>query len=172
MHRCRPARVGRSATSCCTWVRCIAGRPPRLPPRPSKLSDIPGDSLGALPEPADGNRLAAPRRHHAVRHTWSRADPCFEYAAFLADPATPRLLFWARRQAMETTVHRVDAESALGRCTPLAPDIALDGIDEFLTGFLPRSRTPLHADDAALPADRARLQRAAMDRVDQQRHCR
>ena len=43
-------------------------------------------------------------------------------------------------------MHRVDAESALGRCTPFAPDIAVDGIDEFLTGFLPRSRSPLHAE--------------------------
>ncbi len=42
-------------------------------------------------------------------------------------------------------MHRVDAESALGRRTPFAPDVAIDGIDEFLTGFLPRSRTPLRA---------------------------
>ncbi len=27
----------------------------------------------------------------------------------------------------------------------MAHDIAVDGIDEFLTGFLPRSRTPLRA---------------------------
>jgi hypothetical protein len=46
---------------------------------------------------------------------------------------------------METGMHRVDAESAVGRRTPFAPDVAIDGIDEFLTGFLPRSRTPLRA---------------------------
>ena len=56
--------------------------------------------------------------------------------------------FWARRQAMETSVHRVDAESALGRCVALSPEVALDGIDEFLTGFLPRSRTPLRTETA------------------------
>jgi uncharacterized protein (TIGR03083 family) len=112
----------------------------------SKLSDIPGDSLGELPEPTAATDWLR-RGAITLCETLVEGDSCFEYAAFLADPATPRLWFWARRQAMETTVHRADAESALGRCTPLAQDIALDGIDEFLTGFLPRSRTPLHADD-------------------------
>ena len=110
-----------------------------------KLSEIPGDFLGDLPEP-----LAATDwlRRGAITlcETLVKGDECFDYAAFLTDPASPRLLFWARRQAMETTVHRADAESALVRCTPLAHEIALDGIDEFLTGFLPRSRTPLRAD--------------------------
>jgi uncharacterized protein (TIGR03083 family) len=111
----------------------------------SKLGDVPADSRGPLPEPAatidwfcDGAV--------ALRDTLADADPSVDYAAFLSDPATPRLLFWARRQTLETSVHRVDAESALDRCTPMGPDIALDGIDEFLTGFLPRSRTPLRAD--------------------------
>jgi uncharacterized protein (TIGR03083 family) len=74
------------------------------------------------------------------------ADPSIEYAAFLNDPMTPRLLFWARRQTLETSMHRVDAESASGHCTGFSPDVALDGIDEFLTGFLPRSRTSLHSE--------------------------
>ncbi|PZG17300.1 maleylpyruvate isomerase family mycothiol-dependent enzyme [Nonomuraea aridisoli] len=45
--------------------------------------------------------------------------------------------FWARRMALETVVHRVDAELAAGE--PLAPipgDLALDGIDEILVAFL------------------------------------
>ncbi|HEX3789440.1 MAG TPA: maleylpyruvate isomerase family mycothiol-dependent enzyme [Pseudonocardiaceae bacterium] len=48
--------------------------------------------------------------------------------------------FWARRQAHETTIHRMDAEAAVGRYTPVAPDLAADGIDELLTGFVPRNR--------------------------------
>ena len=111
----------------------------------SKLGDIPGDFLGDLPEPAAATDWLR-RGAIALCETLVDGDGCFDYAAFLSDPASPRLLFWARRQAMETTVHRADAESALGRCTPLGNDIALDGIDEFLTGFLPRSRTPLRAD--------------------------
>jgi uncharacterized protein (TIGR03083 family) len=112
-----------------------------------KLGDVPGDTLGPLPEPADAIDWFC-RGAIALRETLDAADRSLEYAAFLADPATPRVLFWARRQAMETSMHRVDAESALGRCTALPPEVALDGIDEFLTGFLPRSRTPLRADTA------------------------
>ena len=113
----------------------------------TKLGEVPGDSLGPLPEPADTIDWFC-RGAIALRETLDSADPSFEYAAFLADPAAPRVRFWARRQAMETSVHRVDAESALGRCTALSPEVALDGIDEFLTGFLPRSRTPLRTDAA------------------------
>lgn len=113
--------------------------------RATRLGDMPGDSRGPLPERADTIDWFC-RGALTLRDTLAAADPSVEYAAFLTDPPTPRLLFWARRQTMETTVHRVDAESALDRCTALGPDIALDGIDEFLTGFLPRSRTPLHAD--------------------------
>lgn len=111
----------------------------------TKLSDVPADSLGALPDPADAVdwlRAGATK----LCETLGAADPSVEYAVFLNEPMTPRLLFWARRQTMETSMHRVDAESACGRCTGFAPDVAIDGIDEFLTGFLPRSRTTLHAD--------------------------
>lgn len=111
----------------------------------TKLGAVPPDSLGPLPDRA-GTTDWVRRGAITLCETLESADPCIEYAAFLTDPPTPRLLFWARRQALETSVHRVDAESAVGRCTALAHDIAVDGIDEFLTGFLPRSRTPLRAD--------------------------
>ncbi len=40
--------------------------------------------------------------------------------------------WWARRLLHETTLHRADAEMAIG-CEPeIAADVALDGIDEFL----------------------------------------
>ena len=68
------------------------------------------------------------------------------YDVFLNDPPTPRLLFWARRQAMELCIHRVDAESAVARCTPFPPKVAADGIDEFLTGFITRGKGAVHRD--------------------------
>jgi uncharacterized protein (TIGR03083 family) len=46
--------------------------------------------------------------------------------------------FWQRRRAQETSVHRYDAETAAGAPTPLDAELAADGIDEFLTVFLPR----------------------------------
>ena len=63
---------------------------------------------------------------------------------FLKEAPAPR----ARRQCHETTIHAVDAlAAALGRM-PLPEDadrvdpvVALDGIDELLTGFVTRGRT-------------------------------
>lgn len=40
--------------------------------------------------------------------------------------------FWRRRTALETLVHRWDAENATGRPTPLDPALSADGIDEML----------------------------------------
>jgi len=64
---------------------------------------------------------------------------------FLNDAPPPRQ-FWARRQCHEATIHAVDALTArLGR-TPrhdeagIDEPIAIDGIDELLSGFLTRGR--------------------------------
>ncbi|HEY3673231.1 MAG TPA: maleylpyruvate isomerase family mycothiol-dependent enzyme [Acidimicrobiia bacterium] len=46
--------------------------------------------------------------------------------------------FWQRRRAQETAVHRYDAELAAGAPTPVDAELAVDGIDEILTVFLPR----------------------------------
>jgi len=49
--------------------------------------------------------------------------------------------FWARRQAQETMMHRVDAELAVGRDVVLDAGLAADGIDEWLTSVTdPRYR--------------------------------
>ena len=40
--------------------------------------------------------------------------------------------FWQRRMALETAIHRVDVESAIGEVTPVPADLAVDGIDEVL----------------------------------------
>jgi uncharacterized protein (TIGR03083 family) len=67
------------------------------------------------------------------------APPYLECFTFMAAPSP--LAFWARRQAHETAIHRVDAELAAGM-EPAAcqPTFAVDGIDEFLTGFLARRK--------------------------------
>lgn len=57
--------------------------------------------------------------------------PCWTYAG----PGTAS--FWIRRAAAETTVHRFDAERALGETSVLAADRAEDGIDEALEFALP-----------------------------------
>lgn len=52
-------------------------------------------------------------------------------------PADSSYGFWRRRMAHETTLHRVDAQSAAGR-EPLeiAPEFAVDGVDEALLLWL------------------------------------
>ncbi|WP_406379217.1 maleylpyruvate isomerase family mycothiol-dependent enzyme [Streptomyces sp. NBC_01618] len=62
-------------------------------------------------------------------------------------PAPSPLAFWARRQAHETTIHRVDAESARGgRLSAVTADHAADGIDELLRGFHSRPRSRVRTD--------------------------
>lgn len=67
---------------------------------------------------------------------------------FLKDAPPPRQ-FWARRQAHETTVHGTDAIAArLGRWptaeeAPVPADVAVDGIDELLCGFITRGKGKL-----------------------------
>lgn len=46
--------------------------------------------------------------------------------------------FWLRRQALETTVHRWDAESSQGEPGPIAADLAVDGLHEAVDMFFPR----------------------------------
>jgi uncharacterized protein (TIGR03083 family) len=86
-------------------------------------------------------------------------------AVFLPDAPPPRR-FWARRQCHETTIHAVDVMgAALGRParadeTWVTPDVALDGVDELLLGFVPRPRSPLRSPEpvriAVRPTDAER----------------
>lgn len=47
--------------------------------------------------------------------------------------------WWRRRQALETAVHRFDAEAAAGvEPQPVDADLAVDGIEELLFEFFPR----------------------------------
>lgn len=100
---------------------------------PSALAEV-------LPEgwPPDGELIG-----------WLR-DGCGRLAAALeAAPADlecvtfregqPARDFWARRQAHETSIHRVDAELAAGvPVTGFDAEYAADGIDELLTMFILR----------------------------------
>ncbi len=90
-------------------------------------------------QPADDSLIDWFRAgHRELVKTLETAPADLECTTFLPSP-TP-LTFWARRQAHETAVHRVDAEQAAGRSSRLDPAFAADGIDELLTGFLPRGR--------------------------------
>jgi uncharacterized protein (TIGR03083 family) len=73
----------------------------------------------------------------ALHDTLAAADPGASVWTF--SPADRTARFWYRRRAQETGIHRVDAQLAAGETPPPAePELAVDGIDEFLTVFLPR----------------------------------
>lgn len=59
---------------------------------------------------------------------------------FLPNAPAPRL-FWARRQAHELAIHRVDAQTVSGAVDPVDDEFAVDGIDELLLGFYSRPRS-------------------------------
>ena len=88
-----------------------------------------------------------------------------EAFVFLNDAPRPAL-FWARRQCHETTIHSVDALAAtLGRMptadeTWVTQQVALDGIDELLTGFMTAPEVHAAQRRAGQPLDPAQRRRA------------
>ncbi|AWW42801.1 maleylpyruvate isomerase family mycothiol-dependent enzyme [Streptomyces cadmiisoli] len=83
--------------------------------------------------------------HRRLVDTLAAAPPDVPCWHFL--PAPSPLAFWARRQAHETTVHRFDAEAALGGTgEDIAVDFAVDGIDELLRGFHARRQSRLRTE--------------------------
>lgn len=101
---------------------------------------------GAEPE-LDGEPLVAwyEEGHRRLVDTLRTAPADVACWSFL--PAPSPLAFWARRQAHETTVHRADAQSALGG-TPAGPTapLAVDGIDELLLAFHARPKSRVRTD--------------------------
>lgn len=49
--------------------------------------------------------------------------------------------FWPRRMAHETSVHRWDAEAAVGAPNPIDSDLAADGVDEFFFVHMPEEES-------------------------------
>jgi uncharacterized protein (TIGR03083 family) len=55
--------------------------------------------------------------------------------------------FWARRRAHEAAVHLADAQLATGRDVDLAPDVAADGVDEWLALVAAGTADPARAQE-------------------------
>ncbi|WP_020519954.1 maleylpyruvate isomerase family mycothiol-dependent enzyme [Catelliglobosispora koreensis] len=93
---------------------------------------------------ADADLLEWFREGHALLlATLETADPELECFTFLPSGLSGTR-FWARRQAHETAIHRVDAQLASGAgASPATSDFAVDGIDEILHGFFARRPSKL-----------------------------
>ncbi|MGV9454101.1 maleylpyruvate isomerase family mycothiol-dependent enzyme [Streptomyces sp. NPDC003635] len=78
--------------------------------------------------------------HRHLVDTLGCAQPDVRCWHFL--PAPSPLAFWARRQAHETTIHRLDAEAADGGAPgDIDPAVAADGIDELLLAMHARPKS-------------------------------
>jgi uncharacterized protein (TIGR03083 family) len=84
--------------------------------------------------------------HRALVEALASAPADLQTWTFL-DAPTP-LAFWARRQAHETAIHRVDAETAAGDVTGFPSGFAVDGIDELLLRFANRPGRTLPVESA------------------------
>ena len=152
----KAAGLDAQVPSCPDWVvrdlvrhqggvhRWAAGyiAPPRTEPWDVDLDDVVGSW------PGDDDLLGWFAAGHAdLIKALSNADPNLACWTFLAAPSP--LAMWARRQAHETTVHRVDAELAAGwQLAKVPAAFAADGVDELLTCFITRPGGTLRADPA------------------------
>ena len=99
--------------------------------------------VDAGPWPTDTDLLDWFRQgHDGLLQALRTAPGDLECWTFLTAP-TP-LLMWARRQAHETAIHRLDAEIPSGAVSHFDPVFAADGVDELLSHHLPKRspRTP------------------------------
>jgi uncharacterized protein (TIGR03083 family) len=120
------------------WARSYVATGRTTPPGPD---DVPE------PAPADDELLDWFRAGHDALVTSLREAPA-DLDCWWFLPAASPLAFWARRQAHETTIHRVDADLAAGRTTDIDPQLAADGLKELLLGFFARSGGKLVSDPA------------------------
>lgn len=93
-----------------------------------------------------GYKAPAAPREAAALLSWFDEQAAALLAALDTDPAAPAWTFhpphtvgfWQRRRALETLVHRWDAEHALGAADPLDPELAADGVAEVFDTMAPR----------------------------------
>lgn len=122
------AQLGRHVAEIQGWAMGIVrdGVPDR--PARSKLTDVPDDEVAGV-------------LHIAAAGLAGVLDACDRDASVWTFGPGGTNAFWCRRMLFETTIHRWDAEDAIGRTSAVSDDVALDGIDECLSVYL----------DAALP---------------------
>ncbi|MEV7023253.1 maleylpyruvate isomerase family mycothiol-dependent enzyme [Kitasatospora sp. NPDC093558] len=108
--------------------------------------NLDGENELVGPMPSDAALLDWYREGHAALVDTLVAAPADVDCWFFL-PAPSPLAFWARRQAHETAIHRLDADAAAGAEGPRTDTaLALDGVDELLRGFLVRPRSTLRSE--------------------------
>lgn len=99
---------------------------------------------GNLDQPPDGKafkRRAEPPADEAIPDWLEAGAEMLATKLATTDPAKPcwtwvpfddSVGFWARRTAHETAMHRWDAQNADGEADAVEPELAADGVDEYL----------------------------------------
>lgn len=104
------------------WAEVVRTRP----------APVPDDYEQTLPRPGTHTGLLTAFDEHsaALQAALADADPADEAWHWSSDHTVGASI---RRQAHEALIHRLDAEEATGRVTPLDPRLAADGVLEALT---------------------------------------
>jgi uncharacterized protein (TIGR03083 family) len=110
-------------------------------------------ATGTMEFPGWSKSVTDVPEHDAALPEWLAAGAVPLLDALSADPATPVWSFvgdanvgwWSRRMMQETTVHRADAELALGLDPVLDPAIAVDGVEELIGVLLPARGGPANS---------------------------
>lgn len=116
------------------WARAaiITGAVPQLDP-------------AADPAPSELGQLAVWLREGAERLLATLHDLDPQQPTWHPFPVEPKVAgLWRRRQAQEASVHRWDAQRAVGQSPSIDAEFAADGIDEYWTVMLPRLITREH----------------------------
>jgi uncharacterized protein (TIGR03083 family) len=108
------------------WAAAIVGNAVEQPTDEAEAAEA------TKPE-GDGLLAWSREGHLTLVDTLHAAPPDVSCWTFMAAPSP--LAFWARRQALETVVHRADAQAAAGLPVTIDEPLARDGIDELLLGF-------------------------------------
>lgn len=85
-------------------------------------------------EPAEALALFDERAQRMMQ-TLDALDP--DMPAWNWAPQSKKVAFWHRRMALETAIHRWDAQMALARAEPIEEKLASDGVSEVLDTWLP-----------------------------------
>jgi len=108
------------------WVAATLQADPAEPPHPRTIERAPAGT-DVVDWFAESLRT--------VLDVLGRTEPDRVYSSF-AGPQPTR--WWVRRMAHETSVHRWDAQRALGATDPIEPALAVDGVDEALDTYVVR----------------------------------
>jgi uncharacterized protein (TIGR03083 family) len=113
------------------WVRGVVAAGNAEPPAPRQTGE---DGLPTGPAALQWWQ----HEYDQLLATLDGLDP--EAPAWNWAPQPKKVGFWPRRMALETTVHRWDAQLAIGSAEPIEAKLAADGVSEVLDTWLPAGR--------------------------------